>query len=90
MLLDPKTHELFTDEGLLIKKLKCPIKVEWDTLMFSPTSVGSRFCKGCNKMVIDTSLLNEGAIIELLKKNPSACLKIDFNQINIKITNGIK
>ncbi len=87
MKLDPITKKLFTDEGVFIKQLYCPYKIDWEQL--AVTSANNRTCTKCNHLIIDTAYVSDDALLQMLQQNPSTCLKIDFNQDNLTvIVNG--
>ena len=45
-----------------------------------------KLCDQCDKVVVDTSLLDEAELTELIKKDPHKCLKVDLNQNNLIIS----
>ena len=84
MIYTPATKQLFTDDGTLIKKLSCPRSVKWADL---PTIEGSAFrnCSICQKFIFDTENFTDRQIVDLVRGNPTVCLKIDPQQDNIKV-----
>ncbi|MDG1279620.1 MAG: hypothetical protein P8O16_20285 [Algoriphagus sp.] len=86
MFLNPIKKSLFTESGELIKKLDCPFQIEWSSLAASKDGK-SRVCSVCDHSIVDTSKLTEQELLNIIKKNPDACLKVDLNQENIRITN---
>jgi hypothetical protein len=89
MKFNPITKDVFSDNGQFIKQLNCPFKKIWDNLLNTNES-HKKICDTCNHDIIDTSKFDDKKLIEIVKKNPDTCLKIDLNQHNIKIfTNGI-
>ena len=85
MKFNPITNELFTDGGLLLKKLHCPLNKQWENLSQAIPLKG-KLCDHCDKVIIDSSLLNEEDVAELMQNDPSTCLKVDINQENLIIT----
>lgn len=90
MLYNPISKQLFSDSGSFIKQLYCPLQKRWEELESSenlqPIPLKGRLCDSCNKSVIDTNLIKENELIELLKQDPQLCIKIDLNQENIYLT----
>jgi hypothetical protein len=85
MKYNPITQELYTDAGVFLKKLHCPLAKRWEQL--DPTSgVYAKTCSTCNKPVYDTSLLADSELQAMLQNAPETCLKVDFNQQNLIIT----
>lgn len=89
MKFNPLTKDVFTDKDVFIKKLNCPFKMKWANL--EATSTSNRKCTNCNSIIIDTAVLTDDDLLEMVRKNPGTCLKIDLNQHNIKIiSNGVR
>ena len=85
MMFNPSTRSLFTDELRLVKELHCPIKASWSLL--SPTQdAAARQCDTCDSSVTDTATLTDAQAIALIEANPDACLKVDLNQPNLRLT----
>lgn len=83
MKFNPTTKTLLTNEGSLIKRLHCPFNVKWDAL---PSEYSThRNCVRCGKSIIDTQFLDEKSVIEIVKIDPSACLKVSLDQSNIRV-----
>lgn len=83
MILNPITNELFSDSGILIKKLECPYKIAWKDL--EVINKVSRNCSVCDHLILDTAFFNDEELLELVNKNPATCFKININQENLKI-----
>ena len=90
MKYDPIKKKLFTDKGLLIKKLHCPIKIEWSELKGNDLNKQYRVCNHCEKSITDTSYYSDKKIYKMVQNNSELCLKIDLNQNNIKLIAGTK
>ncbi len=85
MKFNPLTKELYTNDNKLIKKMHCPYpSLRWDDLS-SLDGTMSRYCAICESNVVDTSEYTDEALMQLLREKPDSCLKIDFNQKNIRI-----
>jgi hypothetical protein len=84
MKYNPLTHELFTDNDKLLKKLHCPLAQHWG--LMTETTLTNKICGRCSKVVNDTSYLNEDEIMLLINSDPHTCFKVDLNQNNLTIT----
>lgn len=84
MKFNPISNDLFTNDGDFIKKLNCPLKIEWETLKGNFEN-SNRRCGICERDIIDTNHLNDSEIISIILDNPNTCLKLNFNQDNIAI-----
>jgi len=85
MKFNPTTKRLYTDGGLLLKELYCPLNKQWENLS-QAIHLKGRLCDHCDKVIIDTSLIKEEDIIELMQNDTHTCLKVDLNQENLIIT----
>lgn len=85
MKFNPITNELFTDDGILIKKLHCPLNKQWEDLS-QAIHLKGKLCDHCDKVIIDTSLIKDTDLLQIINANPETCLKIDLNQENIIVT----
>lgn len=85
MKFNPITKELFTDSGQFIKRLFCPYKVYWENLLLNKENPATRFCSHCNHQIIDTAMISDTELLEVLRKDSETCLKVDLNQNNLKI-----
>lgn len=83
MKFDPISEDLYTDGGEFVKQMNCPYKVKWENL--EVTDSNARMCSNCDHEIIDTELLSDDELLDLVKNNPSTCLKIDLNQNNTKL-----
>jgi hypothetical protein len=84
MKFNPITNKLFCDDGGFIKKLHCPFKVEWESLIGNSEN-SNRRCGICERDIIDTNHLNDTEIQSIILDNPNTCLKLNFNQDNLQI-----
>ena len=88
MKFDPISKEVLTNKGEFIKKINCPFNMRWDNLIGDDLS--NRKCSKCDHRIIDTQLLTDVELLNMVKENAKTCLKIDLNQHNIKIiSNGL-
>ncbi len=85
MKYDPLHQELFTDDGRFIKKLHCPKSLAWDEL--EEGKAFERFCATCEVKVLDTRNETDESMLELMKNQPGACIKLDLEQANLTIIN---
>jgi hypothetical protein len=83
MKFNPITKCLYTDNGEFIKKLNCPYKINWEDMEVIDLTI--RKCLNCDHMIVDTGTLKDEQLFEMVRQNPSTCLKIDLNQSNLKI-----
>ena len=91
MKFNPRTKEIFTDNGHLIKRLDCPYKIKWENLIAEKGNPKIKLCLNCNHPIIDTANFNDYELLGLIEQKPNTCLKVDLNQNNLKvISNGIR
>ncbi|MCE2789754.1 MAG: hypothetical protein LW630_07570 [Saprospiraceae bacterium] len=83
MKFNPLNMHLYTDDGTLIKKMHCPYKMQWEDL--EESGAPDRKCTRCNHSIVDTALLTDQALLDMMQDNPDTCLKIDLLQSNLKI-----
>ena len=89
MKFNPITKTLYTDNGKLIKKMHCPYPtLKWNDLSYIDGSM-SRFCDICDSNVVETKEYTDEGLLNLLHQEPDTCLKIDFNQDNIRIVHHV-
>jgi len=74
------TKELYTDNGLLVKKMSCPKVVYWENMMPGKNDI-ERICSYCNKSVLNVDFLSDDEILFLLNKRPETCIKINAKKI---------
>jgi hypothetical protein len=83
MIFKFATKELFSDKGVFIKKLHCPYHIKWQKLNnFKDTA--HRACNICDKTIYNSINMNDQQIVDLVAREPKACLKISLNQSNVK------
>ena len=86
MTFNPKTGELRTDAGQLIKRLHCPVRVAWADMAPAEAGQPYRTCATCQHPVYDTALHTEQVLLDLLAADPTACLKLHLDQPNLTVT----
>lgn len=84
MKFNPLSNRLFTDDGRLIKRLHCPVRVDWSGLR-PGSDHSSRCCDVCRHQITDTALFTDEQILTILADNPEACLKVNLAQNNLTI-----
>ena len=89
MKFNPLTNTLYTDNNKLIKKMYCPYSsLRWNDLSPMDGSM-DRFCDICESSVVETKGMSDESLLELLQKKPDTCLKLDFNQENLRIVHHV-
>ncbi|MBK6339947.1 MAG: hypothetical protein IPO64_13450 [Bacteroidetes bacterium] len=83
MKFDPLTKDIYTDKDEFVKTMNCPYKMSWDNL--EATSSTLRKCANCDHLIVETEGLTDDDLLKIVIQNPDTCLKIDLNQLNIKI-----
>jgi hypothetical protein len=81
---NPLNNTLLDRNKNVLKKLECI----FESILKEETykeSKGINPCIMCKNNVINTSIIHENELFELIQNNPNTCLKIDINQINIII-----
>lgn len=89
MKFNPITNKLYTEDNKFIKKMHCPYpSLNWRDLSSLDSSL-NKFCEICESNVVETKDMSDESLLELLQSNPETCLKIDFNQDNIRIVHHV-
>ncbi len=89
MKFNPITNILYTDNNKLIKKMHCPYpSLKWSALSSVDGSM-NRFCAICESNVVETKEFTDAALLKLLQEEPDTCLKVDFNQENVRIIHHV-
>ena len=89
MKFNPLTNTLYTDANKIIKKMHCPHpSLKWGDLSSMDGSL-DRFCDICEHNVVETKEYTDEALLKLLQQDPTTCLKLDFNQKNIRIVHHV-
>ena len=73
------TKELYTDNGILLKKMECPQIIDWDNLEKGKNDL-EKFCNYCKKSVLNTDYLNDEEVLMVIRHDRDKCLKV-----NVKI-----
>ena len=83
MIFKFATKELFSDKGVFIKKLHCPYRIKWQKLNDFKDTV-HKACNICDKTIYNSINMNDQQIVDLVARDPKACLKVGLNQNNVK------
>ena len=85
MLFNPISNKLFTNDGNFIKEFHCPRGVKWASLQQSSSNQST--CEYCEKGIINTRNFSDDEIVNFVVQDEDVCLKLDFNDSNIRIIN---
>jgi len=89
MKFNPLTNTLYTDTDKIIKKMHCPYpSLKWNNLSSIAGSM-DRFCDICEHNVIETKEYTDEVLLKLLQEELTTCLKIDYNQENLRIVHHV-
>ena len=83
MKINPRTAELFTDEGQFLKRLHCPLRKGGDEL--KGDGEGALFCDSCHREIHDTSRLSDEELRLLVARDPEVCLMVSPTQPNVTV-----
>lgn len=75
-MLTIRNNQIIDEKGTVLKTVSCPKRI-LDSDLESPNASKS-LCTQCDRDVINTDYLSESQIIELLKEDPTTCLKINL------------
>lgn len=89
MKFDPGTKELFTDDGELVKVLRCPLRMRWEQLATSDDSP-HRTCGECAHPVLDTAALSDAEVLAAVRTDPSTCLCVRAGQENLSLLHPLQ
>jgi hypothetical protein len=84
---DPLSRVLYTDRGELIKRLSCDVPRAKRQLT-AAGEAGTFRCSACSKQVKGTAGLTDEAVVELMRRQPDACLRVDLVQDNVRVVYG--
>lgn len=80
MTLKIRKGDIYADNGEWLKKMACPKAVSYREM--KQISDQAAMCRECDRLVHNTDFMSESDIVELLKYDPEACVKISiFNPI---------
>ena len=89
MKFNPITNTLYTNDDKLIKKMYCPYtSLNWGDLSSIEGSM-DRFCAICKSNVVETNSMEDEVLLKLLQEKPETCLKLDWNQANVRIVHHV-
>ena len=77
-MLTVKNSKIYSDEGVLLKKIDCPKKVSLGSLIKKTDKY--LLCSSCQKNLIDTNNVSEKELVDILTKDMDTCLAI--NRLN--------
>jgi hypothetical protein len=83
MKINPRTAELFTDDGQFLKRLHCPLRKGLDGL--KEDGAGALFCDSCHREIHDTARLSDDELRQLVARDPEVCLMISPMQQNVTV-----
>jgi hypothetical protein len=75
----PNTKELFTDNGVFVKKMQCTEPVDWENMGPGNNDL-ERNCHYCNKAVLDIDHLSDEEVMFVFSKRPDTCVKISVRK----------
>ena len=75
-MLKIRNNQIIDEKGTVLKTISCPKRI-LDSDLESPHASKS-LCNHCDRDVINTDYLSESQIVELLKEDPTTCLKINL------------
>ena len=78
------TGDLFNDQGQLLKKMSCPKKESWDSLI-NEGRADSRTCAHCSQEVLDISKKSDTDVERIVQQDPDVCFCIDLKNTYIKV-----
>ena len=84
MIINLETGDLFSDCRRFLKRLHCPKDVNWESMTDSVLP-DAKICQVCTRLVHDTAAMTENDIVQLLERDPAACLNISLTQNNITV-----
>jgi hypothetical protein len=80
MTLKIRDNNIYAENGQWLKEIACPKPVSYRDM--TQISAQVSMCRECERIVHNTDFMSEDDIINLIKDNPQACLKINiFNPI---------
>lgn len=83
MKINVTDFSLYTDAGMFLKKLNCPIGKTWAEL--KPSETGAMVCDACSRQVHNTAGMSDDELVRLLESEPGACLKVSSSQDNCEV-----
>ena len=84
MIYNPITKSLYTDSKQLIKNMHCPYRYLSGSIIDE-----NDFCKICEHTLVDSAKYSDEGLLQLLREEPNTCLKVNFNQDNIRISHHV-
>lgn len=84
MKFNPRTMELRSADGMLIKRLSCPFNIKPSALKLGDIE-GRKLCRICSHAVLETALMSEEEVISMIEDSPETCLIVYPDQKNVQI-----
>lgn len=84
MIFRRSTRQLFTDQGVLIKRLDCP-KGGMGNVDITRNPEGVVMCAGCRREIMDTAGKGEDELMVAVAKDPNICFMLDLRRCRIVI-----
>lgn len=77
MAITIKQNKLYSNDGNYLKTLSCPKRVNQSELEMSDNENRIYHCASCDKAIINTDMLNEQEIENVLTTAPETCVYIN-------------
>ena len=84
MKINLGTGKLYTDSGVLLKKMFCPRGEAWERMGLDGND-DERKCSQCQRKVTDITSKSEEEVAGILQENSSVCLHIDLERSSIRV-----
>lgn len=81
---NPRSGQLFTEEGRFLKTLSCPVSRGRRELAPEANGIDLR-CASCQRTVHDTAARPAADIVRLVEADSGVCLRVDLDQPNIRV-----
>jgi len=82
MIYKRGTGDLFTKDGVFIKRLHCP-QGGAGKVTITKDFLGNLKCVGCRRTIVDTSGLGEDEMLRLATMAPKTCFAIDMRRCQV-------
>ena len=79
MRFKKSTNELFTDNGVFIKKISCPLE-DASTYLKVNEVTKCTLCNKCHKEVVDISKLTDKEVLNIFEKDPETCVSFSISK----------
>ena len=86
MIYDFQLKKLYSNEGIFIKEVICPLK---DPKIERIGNLNSEVnCTQCTRSLLVTTGLSDSQVIDWVSKQEHPCLAIDLNDQNLTVINN--